>query len=68
VSDADAAFEAAQRRLRALQGLDRTAFTRRLGAFLTSRGFDYAIARSTIDRCWRLVTDGAPYDEAGTET
>jgi regulatory protein len=52
ISDADAAYEAAQRRLRALRSLDRPAFTRRLGSFLASRGFSYGVARTTIDRCW----------------
>src|SRR5215213_36813 len=52
VSDADAAFAAAQRRLRAFQKLDRVTFTRRLGAFLGSRGFGYGVVRLTIERCW----------------
>jgi regulatory protein len=53
LSDADAAYEAAQRRLRALSGLDRQTFTRRLGTFLASRGFGYGVARNVIDRCWQ---------------
>jgi regulatory protein len=52
VSDTDAAYEAAQRRLRALRGVDRQTFERRLGSFLNSRGFGYGVARSTIQRCW----------------
>lgn len=52
VSDADAAYDAAQRRLRALRGLDRQTFERRLGTFLNSRGFGYGVARSAIQRCW----------------
>jgi regulatory protein len=59
LSDADAAYEAAQRRLRALRGLDRQTFTRRLGTFLASRGFGYGIARQVIDRCWLEVTEAA---------
>jgi regulatory protein len=54
VSDEEAAFAAAARRLRALRGLDRHVFAQRLGAFLASRGFSYGVARSTIDRCWAL--------------
>lgn len=50
VSDEEAAFEAAQRRLRSLRGLDRETFRRRLGAFLASRGFGYGVARATIER------------------
>src|SRR5262249_41183467 len=52
LSDEEAAYEAAQRRLRALRTLDYEAFTRRLGNFLASRGFGYGVSRSTIDRCW----------------
>lgn len=52
-SDADSAYDAAQRRLRALQGADRQTFERRLGNFLASRGFSYGVARATVDRCWQ---------------
>ena len=52
VSDEEAAYEAASRRLRVLRGLDRAVFERRLGAFLTSRGFGYGVARAVIERCW----------------
>jgi regulatory protein len=58
VSDADAAFDAAQRRLRVLRGADRQTFDRRLGAFLSSRGFGYGVARSTIERCWAEINGG----------
>ena len=61
-SDSDAAFEAAQRRLRALRGLDKVAFQRRLGTFLNSRGFGYGVARSAIDRCWQLVNEDEAVD------
>jgi SOS response regulatory protein OraA/RecX len=52
VSDADAAYDAAQRRMRALRAMDKQTFERRLGTFLNSRGFSYGVARSTIQRCW----------------
>jgi regulatory protein len=52
-SDAEAAYEAAQRRLRALREADRQTFERRLGNFLASRGFGFGIARSTVARCWQ---------------
>jgi len=55
VSDAEAAYDAAQRRLRALQGADRQTFERRLGTFLNSRGFGYGVARAAIQRCWAEV-------------
>jgi len=52
ISDEDAAYEAAAGRLRALRGLQYKKFRERLGRFLTSRGFDYGVARETIERCW----------------
>lgn len=60
LSDAQAAYEAAQRRLRTLRGLDRPTFTRRLGAFLNGRGFSYGVAKATIDRCWEEVAAEGP--------
>jgi regulatory protein len=70
LSDEDAAYDAAQRRLRALRGLDQVAFTRRLGTFLASRGFSYGVARTTIERCWREAyeIDEAKIAGAGIET
>jgi regulatory protein len=58
VSDTDAAYDAAQRRLRSLRDLDKQTFERRLGNFLSSRGFGYGVARATIQRCW-VERDGA---------
>jgi regulatory protein len=58
VSDTDAAYDAAQRRLRSLRDLDKQTFERRLGNFLSSRGFGYGVARATIQRCW-AERDGA---------
>ena len=57
LSDSDAAYAAAQRRLRALKSLDRQAFTRRLGNCLAARGFSYGTARATIDRCWAELAE-----------
>jgi regulatory protein len=63
VSDADAAFAAAQRRLRAFARLDRVTFTRRLGSFLASRGFGYGVTRTTIERCWAQCNGDTSGDE-----
>lgn len=52
ISDEEAAYEAARRRLRALRGLGYQRFRERLGGFLTRRGFHYEVARRTIERCW----------------
>jgi regulatory protein len=62
VSDADAAYDAAQRRLRVLSNADRQTFERRLGSFLNSRGFGYGVARATIQRCWAEI-NGESGDE-----
>jgi regulatory protein len=53
--DTEAAYAAAQRRLRSLREVDRVTFERRLGNFLASRGFGFGVARLTIQRCWREV-------------
>jgi len=60
VSDADAAYDAAQRRLRVLRGVDRQTFERRLGSFLNSRGFGDGVARATIQRCWAELQADEP--------
>jgi regulatory protein len=66
-SDADAAYAAAQRRLRSLHGLDYVTFERRLGSFLNSRGFAYGVARSTIQRCWAELGENSPPDAQADE-
>jgi regulatory protein len=63
--DVEAAYAAAQRKLRSLAGADRVTFERRLGNFLASRGFGFGVARTTIQRCWRERSEGD--DEAGEE-
>jgi len=62
VSDEEAAYEAASRRLRALHGEEYQRFRERLGRFLTRRGFSYDVARRTIERCWAELSE----DEAGS--
>ena len=57
--DVEAAYAAAQRRLRSLRAADRVTFERRLGNFLASRGFGFGVARMTIQRCWREISDAA---------
>ncbi len=61
LSDPDAAYAAVQRRLRSLRNADYQTLSRRLGGFLATRGFGYAVARATIDRCWAEM---AAEDEA----
>ena len=64
VSDEEAAYRAASRRLHAFRGLDRDTFRRRLGGFLVRRGFSYEVARRTMARCWQEVNEGG---EGGQE-
>lgn len=59
VSDEDAAYLAAQRRVGALRGLEYQRFRERLGSFLTRRGFSYEVARRTLDRCWAELSGEA---------
>ncbi len=63
ISDEEAAYEAAGRQLRALQGLDYRRFRERLGRFLTRRGFGYDVARRVIERCWTEIGAGDTDDE-----
>lgn len=59
VSDADAAYRVASRRLRSLAGLDYQSFRGRLSALLQRRGFGWEICKTTVERCWREI-GGAP--------
>ena len=59
VDDEEAAYRAAAKRLHALEATDYDAFRRRLGGFLTRRGFSYDVTRRTLERCWREI-GGAP--------
>lgn len=59
LSDEDAAWRAAERRLYALRGLDRDAFAARLGTFLRRRGFAWALCQHTVERAWREAGNAA---------
>jgi regulatory protein len=63
LSDDDAAYRAAQKRQRSLQGLDLPEFRRRLGDFLARRGFSWDTVRRTTDRLWEEIHGEAPDDE-----
>lgn len=63
VSDGDAAYRFAQRRLRSLASLEYEAFRARLGGQLQRRGFGWETARTTVDRCWRELGGDAEADE-----
>ncbi len=57
----EGAYRVAQAQAKRLSGADRETFRRRLGGYLSRRGFSYAIVRETIDRLWkeRAVGDDA---------
>lgn len=63
-SDAQAAYDAAQRRVRSLRVADKQTFERRLGNFLAGRGFGYGVARATITRCWQELHEDDAADWA----
>jgi regulatory protein len=63
LSDEEAAYRAASKRLRALSDSDYEAFRRRLSDFLLRRGFSYEVIRHTVDRCWE-EKDGDPPSES----
>ena len=65
ISDDDAAYDAASRRLGSLRGLEYQRFRERLGGFLTRRGFSYDVARRTIECCWAELV-GEDGQEDGT--
>jgi len=53
VDEAESAYLAAQRKVRALAGLDYNTFRRQLGDYLLRRGFDYETVHATVRRLWQ---------------
>jgi SOS response regulatory protein OraA/RecX len=49
----ESAYLAAQRKVRALAGLDYNTFRRQLGDHLLRRGFDYETVHATVRRLWQ---------------
>ena len=46
------AYKAALQKVRLFDGLDHTSFQRRLGNYLTRRGFGYEVTKRTVERIW----------------
>ena len=69
VSDEDAAYRLASKRVRALKQLDYRAFREKLGAQLQRKGFAWDISRATVARCWSELgrsAEGDPgFDDLG---
>jgi regulatory protein len=63
VSEADAAYRVAWKRMRSLAGADYRAFRGRLGSHLQRRGFAWEVVRGTVERCWSESGGGAPADD-----
>jgi regulatory protein len=61
VDESEGAYRAAQAQARRLAGADRESFRRRLGGYLSRRGYAYATVRETVERLWREV---CAHDEA----
>jgi len=55
IDEESLAYEAGQRQVRRLAGLDIREFRTRLGAFLARRGFPYDVVRPVVDRLWTEV-------------
>lgn len=60
LDDADAAYRAGQRRARSMGGLSANDFRRRLGNFLTRRGFDFQTASQTVSKLWIEMHEARP--------
>lgn len=52
LDEEDAAYRAASHQARRLAGLERQAFRKKVGDFLTRRGFSYAVSRDVTNRLW----------------
>jgi regulatory protein len=63
VDETDAAWRAIEPKLRQYRGLDWASFQKKAGGFLSRRGFNYDVVRSTLERAWEeLAPPEADYD------
>jgi regulatory protein len=53
------AYQAAQKQLRKLAGLELTEYKRKLGSFLARRGFGYGVIRTVVERTWNELHESA---------
>lgn len=53
VDDADEAYRAGYRKAHSLKHADYYEFRRKLGAFLSRRGFTYEVVNSVVERVWK---------------
>ena len=66
LSDADAAYRLASRRMRSMATLEYHAFRNRMGSLLQRRGFGWETARSTVERCWGELGRDRVEDDPGS--
>ena len=61
VDESEGAYRVAQTRALRLARVDRETFRRRLGGYLSRRGFSYSVVRETVERLWqeRATREGA---------
>jgi regulatory protein len=66
LSDADAAYRLASRRMRSMAALEYQVFRNRMGSLLQRRGFGWETARATIERCWHELGRERAEDDPGS--
>ena len=64
ISEEDAAYRAAARRMRSLSHVEYVEFRDRLATHLQRRGFGWDAIRATVDRCWREREGASDIDVA----
>jgi regulatory protein len=64
IDESASAYRAAQRRAQRLGHLDYATFRRRLGGFLSRRGFGYGTVKDTVNRLWQEHHGSADRDPA----
>lgn len=60
IDEESAAYKAAQAKLSRYANADEKTFRKRLGGYLSRRGFSYGIVRETLDRLWEEITRPDP--------
>lgn len=59
VDEDSAAYRAGLERVHRFRGLDKNTFRKRLGSYLSRRGFNYNVVRDAVDRLWDEAGEGA---------
>ncbi len=70
LDEAGAAYRAGQERARRLAGTDRDTFRKRLGSFLSRRGFSYDVARDVTNQLWEEIgqASSTPHPDTDPDT